>query len=242
MHLPKAMLSVSGIEIELIKKAIKNLHLAVYPPDGRVRVSAPKQMSDDNIRLAVISKLGWIKKQQQDFAAQSRQSERQYISGECHYFFGKRCRLMLIERDAKPEVRLLKSGRLQLFVRPGATLAKKEALINDWYRQALKQRIPELLTKWQAVVGKEAKCWGVKKMKTKWGSCNIGQRRIWLNLELAKKPPECLEYVLVHELVHLHERYHNQRFKQLMEQFYPAWQQAKKRLDSAPLAYEDWAF
>ncbi|WXG58369.1 MAG: SprT family zinc-dependent metalloprotease [Candidatus Sedimenticola sp. (ex Thyasira tokunagai)] len=198
--------------------------------------------TDDNIRLAVVSKLSWIKKQQQVFKDQVRQSERRYVSGECHYFFGRRCRLELIELGAKPEIKLLRSGKLKMCVRPGAALETKEKLLNAWYREELKKIIPELLEKWQPVVGRQIKDWGIKKMKTKWGSCNVEQRRIWLNLELAKKPPECLEYILVHELVHLIERNHNQRFIEWMDQFLPNWRISKKILNTSPLANEDWIY
>lgn len=236
------ILTVNGIEVQIVRKDIKNLHLAVYPPDGRVRVAVPKHVTDDNVRLAVISKLRWIKKQQQDFKEQPRQSERQYLSGECHYVFGKRYRLELIERDGKPEVKPLRSGKLQLFVRPGSSVEVKEKALNAWYREELKKAIPELLEKWQPIVGKEARDWGIKKMKTKWGSCNIEQRRIWLNLELAKKPTECLEYILVHELVHLYERNHNQRFMKLLDQFLPNWRTNKKTLNTSPLSKENWDY
>lgn len=236
------ILTVNGIEVQIVRKDIKNLHLAVYPPDGRVRVAVPKHVTDDNVRLAVISKLRWIKKQQQDFKEQPRQSERQYLSGECHYVFGKRYRLELIERDGKPEVKPLRSGKLQLFVRPGSSVEVKEKALNAWYREELKRAIPELLEKWQPIVGKEASDWGIRKMKTKWGSCNIEQRRIWLNLELAKKPTECLEYILVHELVHLYERNHNQRFMKLLDQFLPNWRTNKKTLNTSPLSKENWDY
>jgi predicted metal-dependent hydrolase len=236
------ILTVNGIEVQIVRKDIKNLHLAVYPPDGRVRVAVPKHVTDDNVRLAVISKLRWIKKQQQDFKEQPRQSERQYLSGECHYVFGKRYRLELIERDGKPEVKPLRSGKLQLFVRPESSVEVKEKALNAWYREELKKVIPVLLEKWQPIVGKEASDWGIRKMKTKWGSCNIEQRRIWLNLELAKKPTECLEYILVHELVHLYERNHNQRFMKLLDQFLPNWRTNKKTLNTSPLSKENWGY
>ncbi|MFT6914780.1 MAG: putative metal-dependent hydrolase [Motiliproteus sp.] len=242
MEASKTLITVSGIDVQIVRKGIKNLHLGVYPPHGHVRVAVPEHITDDNIRLAVVSKLSWIKKQQQAFEDQPRQSERRYLSGECHYFFGKKCRLELIERDAKPEIKLLKSGRLKLFVRPGTSVESKDKLLSAWYREQLKRAIPELLDKWQPVVGKEANVWGIKQMKTKWGSCNIEQGRIWLNLELAKKPPECLEYILVHELVHLHERNHNQRFKELLDQFLPNWRTSQKTLNTSPLAHEDWVY
>ncbi|BBB26814.1 M48 family metallopeptidase [Amphritea japonica] len=235
-------LTVSGIEVEIVRKGIKNLHLAVYPPDGRVRVAVPNHVNNDNVRLAVISRLSWIRKQQQDFQDQPRQSARQYISGECHFMFGKRCRFELIERQGKHEVRLLKSGRLKMYVKSGTSIEAKERLLNNWYRAEMKQMIPQLLDKWHPVVGKEAAEWGVKKMRTKWGSCNIQQSRIWLNLDLAKKPIQCLEYILVHELVHLHERNHNERFRTLMDKFLPDWRTRKQLLNKSPLAHEDWQY
>jgi predicted metal-dependent hydrolase len=242
MGLPKTYIKVSGIEVQVVRKGIKNLHLGVYPPDGRVRVAVPEHVTDDNIRLAVVSKLGWIKRQQKDFKNQSRQSERQYISGESHFVFGKSYRLQLLEREGKPEVSRLNSGKLKLYVRPGATIEIKEKVMNAWYREELKKVIPELLKKWEPIVGKRVKDWGVRKMKTKWGSCNTEAHRIWLNLELAKKPPECLEYILVHELTHLHERNHNQRFKELLDQYLPNWRISKKALNSSPLAHEEWEY
>lgn len=237
-----AMITVSGIPVQVVRKDIKNLHLAVYPPDGHVRVAVPENVTDDNVRLAVVSKLSWIKKQQQDFKDQPRQTEREYVSGECHYFLGKRFRLELIKCDGKADVKPLKSGKLKMLVKEGASVEFKEKLLNSWYRTELKKIIPELLAKWQPIVGKHAEDWGVKKMKTKWGSCNIERRRIWLNLELAKKPPECLEYILVHELIHLHERNHNERFKALMDKLLPNWRARRKLLNTAPLAHEHWEY
>ncbi len=238
----KDMLSVNGIAVQVVRKDIKNLHLAVYPPDGHVRVAVPNHITDDNVRLAVVSKLSWIKKQQRDFIDQPRQSERQFISGECHYHFGKRCRLELIERVGRHEVVLKQSGKLKMFVAPGTTIDNKLKLLNEWRRSELKVRILELLEKWQPIVGESVAHWGIKKMKTKWGSCNIDARRIWLNLELAKKPAECLEYILVHELVHLLERHHNDRFKELLDKFLPSWRASRQILNKAPLAHEEWKY
>ncbi len=207
-----------------------------------MRVAAPENITDDNVRLAVVSKLSWIKNQQQDFKNQPRQTERKYISGECHYYLGKRYRLEVIEREGKPEVEHLKAGKLKLFVKSGASVTTKEKQITEWYRGQLKATIPSLLEKWQPKVGKIAADWGIRKMRTKWGSCNIKKRRIWLNLELAKKPLECVEYIVVHELIHLHERNHNERFKSLMEKNLPNWRSLQKLLNTAPLAHEDWEY
>lgn len=232
---------VLDIPVLVVRKPIKNMHLAVYPPEGRVRVSAPLRITDENIRLAIISRLKWIRKKQAIFAAQPRQSARKMITGESHYIFGRRYRLEVIERHGRHEIVVKNNTTLQLFVRPRASVESRKKVLNEWYRQQLKIRIPGLLSQWQPIIGKQVDDWGVKKMKTRWGSCNISKRRIWLNLELAKKPVECLEYVLVHELVHLHERYHNDRFKGFMDQFLPQWRSCRDTLHHAPLGHEHWA-
>lgn len=242
MGATKEMLSVSGIAVEVVRKNIKNLHLAVYPPDGRVRVAVPEHVTDDNVRLAVISKLSWIKKQQTIFSGQSRQSARLFVSGERHYFLGKPYRLELVERRGKHEIEILRSGKLKMFARPGTTIENKEKLMYKWYRDELRKVIPALLEKWQPIVGKEVSALGIKKMKTKWGSCNIEKQSVWLNLELAKKPIRCLEFVLVHELVHLLERNHNEHFATLMSEFLPTWRADRKLLHAAPLAHEEWVY
>ncbi|MFC1750127.1 M48 family metallopeptidase [Pseudomonadota bacterium] len=236
------MLSVSGIDVEIVRKDIKNLHLAVYPPNGHVRVAVPKHVTDDNVRLAIISRLSWIKKQQKAFAVQPRQSERLYVSGECHYYFGKRYRLELIERMGKHEIVLLKSGKLKMFVRPNTSVVNKEKLLDEWYRAALKKRVPELIEKWQPIIGEELADWGIRKMKTKWGSCNTACSRIWLNLELAKKPTECIEYILVHEMVHLLERGHNDTFRVYMDRFLPQWQSLREVLNRGSLGHQNWEY
>jgi len=235
-------LTIRGIPVQVIRKDIKNLHLSVYPPEGHVRVAVPLHMTDDNIRLAVISRLSWIKKQQANFQAQPRQSEREMVTGESHYFFGKRYRLEVIERRGRHEVIVKNNSTLQLFVNPGTSTKNRAFVLNEWYRHQLKNRISTLLEHWQAVIGQQVTDWGVKRMKTKWGSCNIKQRRIWLNLELAKKPIECLEYVLVHELVHLLERHHSDRFQAYMDQYLPHWRRHRDTLKHEPLTNENWAY
>jgi len=234
------VIRVQNIDVQIVRKDIKNLHLGVYPPDGYVRVAVPEHLNDENVRLAIVSKLAWIKKQQQAFQAQARQSKRSYISGECHYIFGQRYRLELIERYGKHEIKRLKSGKLNMFVRPMTSIEAKEKLLHAWYREELKTMIPELLEKWQPIVGKYVDDWGIKKMKTKWGSCNAESARIWLNLELAKKPFECLEYILVHELIHLHERHHNEHFYTLLEKLLPHWRLSQNILSKYPLVHDEW--
>jgi predicted metal-dependent hydrolase len=233
---------VNGLLVEVVRKPIKNLHLGVYPPQGRVRVAAPLAVSEDAVRLAVIGKLGWIKRQQAKFAAQTRQSQREMVNGESHYFEGQRYRLRIIEHYGAARVALRHKTIMELYVRPDAAREQREQALYRWYRAQLKATIPPLLSKWQPVLGVQAADWGVKKMKTRWGSCNVEARRIWLNLELVKKPVECLEYVIVHELTHLLERHHNQRFTMLMDASLPHWRLLRDELKRAPLANETWAW
>ncbi|MEW6296020.1 MAG: SprT family zinc-dependent metalloprotease [Candidatus Diapherotrites archaeon] len=242
MNIEKRQITVNDITIEVVRKAIKNLHLGVYPPHGRVRVAAPLAVSDDAVRLAVIGKLAWIKRQQAKFEAQRRQSKREMVNGESHYFLGRRYRLRIIENRTAGKVVLRKKSFLDLYVRPEINAEQREQILLKWYRQQLKGMIPSLLGKWQSELGVQVSDWGIKKMKTKWGACNIDARRIWLNLELAKKPVQCLEYILVHELVHLLERHHNDRFQKLMDQFMPQWRLHREELNRAPLAHENWDY
>lgn len=197
-------------------------------------------MNDEAVRLAVVGKLGWIKRQRAKFQAQSRQSDRQMISGESHYLLGRRYRLRVHQTSTGLRIALRGKATMDMFVRPETTIERRKQLLNDFYRAELKLLIPELLEKWQPRLGVEAQSWGIKRMKTKWGTCNIDARRIWLNLELAKKPVQCLEYILVHELAHLHERHHNDRFISLLNKHLPNWQLLKDQLNSSHLADESW--
>lgn len=242
MDIEHNFIEISGIRVEVVRKAIKNLHLGVYPPAGRVRVAAPLRIDDEAVRLAVISKLGWIRRQQKAFAEQPRQSKRELVDGESHYFQGRRYRLRVFEEETLRGVRIKGRSALELYVKPGTDAAKREVILDEWYRSQLKDVIPDLIAKWEPVIGVQVEAWGVKKMKTKWGSCNIAARRVWLNLELAKKPPLCLEYILVHEMVHLLERHHNDRFKALMDRFLPQWRLYRDQLNQAPLAHEEWGY
>ncbi len=233
---------VAGIKVEVVRKDIKNLHLGVYPPNGRVRVAAPLVVSDEAVRLAVIDKLGWIKRQRSKFAEQPRQSQREMVNGESHYFLERRYRLRVHEHNASARVALRGIASLDLFVRPGSSAEQREAVLLRWHREQLKALIPPLLEKWQPTLGVQVAAWGIKKMKTKWGSCNIAARRIWLNLELAKTPIQCLEYIVVHELAHLLERHHNERFMALLDIHLPQWRQHREKLSQAPLGHEDWRY
>lgn len=228
--------------MEVVRKDIKNLHMGVYPPHGRVRVAAPERIDDEAIRLAVISRLGWIRRQQRGFEGQDRQSLREMVTGESHYFRGRRYRLDVEEADAPAKVRITNRSRIALRVRPGADRVQRERVLERWYRECVREDVSRLLEKWEPVVGVEVADWGIRKMKTRWGTCMVEARRIWVNLELAKKPTRCLEYILVHEMVHLIERHHNDRFKALMDKFMPDWRTRRDELNRAPLAHEDWEY
>jgi len=233
---------VHGMTVEVVRKAIKNLHLAVYPPHGRVRVAVPLAIDDEAVRLAVVTRLGWIKRQQAKFREQARQSEREAVSGETHYFLGQRYRLHLHEGPGPSRVALRGKTILDLHARPGATAEERELIIHRWYRAQLKLMLPPLIEKWEKKLGVQVTAWGIKKMKTKWGTCNPEARRVWFNLELAKKPERCLEYLVVHELLHLLERKHNDFFKALLDRHYPHWRSIRDELNQTPLGHEKWNY
>jgi predicted metal-dependent hydrolase len=234
--------TIGGIDVEINRRDIKNIHLSVLPPNGRVRLSVPNKTSEQAIRLAIVNKLAWIKKQQADFAGQERQSLREMVNGECHYLWGRKYRLAMKSPKGKFAVTAKGNGQLELNVSEATTTENRLKLLNRFYRDEMQRSLAKLAPIWQKKLGVEADSLNIKKMKTKWGSCNIKAKRIWLNLELAKKPPECLEYILVHELVHLIERHHNERFKQLMDKHLPQWREHRNLLNSLPLAYEDWQY
>ena len=235
-------IDISGISVEVVRKDIKHFYIGVHPPNGRVRVSAPLHFDEDAVRMALITRLAWIRQKQAEFAKQERQSEREFVTGESHYFAGRRYRLDVIEQDCPPKVWLPNNTKIALSVRPGSDRAKRGAVMQRWYRQHLRAEVPPLLEKWEPKLGVSVNEVRIKRMKTLWGSCNIGAKRIWLNLELAKKPKSCLAYVLVHEMVHLLERDHNDRFRALMDKFLPQWRTYRDTLNRAPLAHEDWRY
>lgn len=242
MNIERSRITVSGLPVEIVRKAIKNLHLGVYPPNGRVRVAAPVRVHDAAVRLAVISRLAWIRRQRRRFHSQERQSAREYVSRESHYFLGRRYLLNVIEDDGPSQVSRRGNKILEVRVPKGASRHRREQILLACYRKNLKALILPLIEKWEAKIGVKVESWGVRRMKTKWGSCNSAARRIWLNLELAKKPIHCLEYILLHEMVHLTERHHNDRFTMLMDQFLPSWRQRRDELNHSPLAHETWSY
>jgi len=234
-------ITVANIKIDVVKKDIKNLHLAVYPPTGRVRIAAPVQTNDEAIRLFAVSKLGWIKRHQRTFVSQDRETAREFVSGESHYFNGKRYLLKVIEHDAAPRVEV-QHKKIELYAKVNSTTRQRATVLNEWFREQLKNQIPELIEKWEKIMQVKLNDWGVKQMKTKWGTCNIESKRIWLNLELAKKPNRCLEYIIVHEMAHLLERNHNDNFVSHMDKFLPQWRNQKKELNSLPVSHSDWNY
>lgn len=242
MSIEQHHIVVGGIRVDVVRKDIKNLHLGVYPPNGRVRVAAPLRVSDDAVRLAVIGKLAWVKRQRAHFEGQPRQSAREMVSGESHYFLGRRYRLRVIAHKGLTAVTVRGKSVIEMRVQPAMTATERERVLHRWYRRHLREIIRPLLEKWQAVLGVQVAECRIKKMKTKWGSCNADARRIWLNLELAKKPVQCTEYVLVHELVHLLERYHTDRFLAVMDRNLPQWRGLRDELNATPLAHETWTY
>ena len=235
-------IDVRGLAVEVVRKEIKNLHVGVYPPYGRVRVAAPRCLDDAAVRLAIISRLAWIRRKQTEFEQQDRQSQREFVSGESHYFAGRRYRLDVVEHSGRPAVRLPNNTTMRLFVHPGADRDDRATVLQRWYRARLRDQLPALCAKWEQQVGVTVAEVRIKKMKTLWGSCNADAGRIWLNLELAKKPATCLIYVLVHEMIHLLERDHGDRFRTLMDRHLPQWPFYRDQLNALPLAHEGWRY
>lgn len=234
-------LDIGGISVEVIFKDIKNVHLSVHPPTGRVRLAAPAWMKIETLRLYAISKLDWIKKQQTKLQAQARETPREYLDRESHYVWGRRYLLQIHEADRPPTVEL-HPQHLHLTVRPNTPPDKREAILAAWYRTQIRDALPPLLAQWEPALGVHANRLLLRHMKTKWGSCNPTTGNILLNTELAKKPPLCLEYVLVHELTHLLERHHNARFYALMDQYLPHWKLSREELNRFPLSFEAWDY
>ena len=232
-------LDLGEIAVDVTFKNIKNVHLSVYPPAGHVRISAPIRMSLNTVRVFAISKLGWIKQQQRKIVAQDRETPREYLDLESHYLWGKRYLLRVIEGNPSSTIEVQHS-KLLLRVPPKTTEEKKQDIVARWYRGQLKAAVPSVIARWSLVLGVTVEEFYVQQMKTKWGSCNHRAGTIRLNTELAKKPNECLEYVVVHEMVHLLEPTHNARFIALMERFMPNWRLRRDRLNQLPVRHEDW--
>lgn len=233
---------VGDYTIDVVRKDIKNLHLAVYPPHGRIRIAVPKQLDDETIRLHLVTKLAWIKKHIARFEQVERLSQREYITGESHYLEGRRYLLNVIPDSNINMIKIRGNTHIDLYEKPGTPIVHRPLMMQEWYRARLKARIEPLIRKWQEIIGVQIKEWSVKKMKTRWGTCNIKAKRIWINLELAKKPEDCLEYIIVHELLHLIEKHHNDNFKALMDKYLPDWRVRKDLLNRLPLSHEEWVY
>ncbi|OUJ75006.1 M48 family metallopeptidase [Hymenobacter crusticola] len=230
------ILQVEDLTIEVVRKNIRSLRLTVYAPDGRIRVAAPTRLSTASITQFVLDRQAWIRRHQAKFAARPQPAALRYESGEKHLYQGRSYELQVHSTAGRPRVELCEAEqRLGLYVPAESTAGQRQQVLATWYRAQLKDQLPALVAKWEPIVGAQAKTWAIKQMKTRWGTCNIQAKRIWLNLELIKQPLPCLEYVVVHELVHLHERLHNARFWGFMDQFMPDWRQHKAALNQVML-------
>lgn len=236
-----SQIKLGDITVDVVRKDIKNIHLSVNPPAGKVRISAPSRMGLDTIRVFAVSKLGWIKQQQRKLQEQERETLRDYVDRESHFIWGKRYLLKIVEVEEPPTVEI-KHSQLLVQVRPGSDRLKKQAVLEEWFRQLLKQAIQPLVEKWEPILGVKVERFFVRRMKTKWGSCNHVAGTIRLNTELAKKPKKCLEYIVVHEMVHLLEPTHNPRFVDLMDQFLPQWRSYREELNRLPVRHEEWEY
>ena len=235
------IINLGNISINVIHKDIKNVHLSVHPPQGRVTISAPLQMKLETIRLFSISKLGWIRKQQEKLKKQKREAPREYITRESHYYLGHRYLLKVIEQKAKPKI-VLKHNVIELYIREGTSKEKKERILQGCYREHLKKIALQYVGKLEKKVNVKVSEICIRKMKTKWGTCNPKAKRIWLNTELAKKPIESIEYILVHEMVHFIERNHGEKFTTYMNKFLPKWKHLREELNRAPLGHVEWKY
>lgn len=234
-------ISLGDISVDVTYKDIKNVYLSVYPPSGQVRISAPLRMDLDTIRIFAITRQGWIRKQQTKLREQDRESSREYINRESHYYLGKRYLLKVSEIDLPPKI-ILNHSTIEMQLRPATNMEKRQKILDEWYRERVKEIIPPIVQRWEKNLNVSVNVFGIKKMKTKWGSCNQKAGRIWLNLELGKKPLQCIEYVVIHEMVHLLESKHGERFTSYMDKFLPMWRSYKEELNKRPLSHQDWSY
>ncbi len=232
-------IQLGEVSIAVTRKAVKNVHLSVHPPMGHVTLVTPTSTRLEVARAYAISKLAWIRNQQAKLMAQSRETPRQYVERETHMLWGRRYLLSVVEVDARPAV-TWDHRRITLSVRPGSTVEKREAVMDEWHRALLHQAVPSLVKKWEPVLGVKVSGYFLQRMKTKWGGCNHRAGNIRLNTELAKKPKDLLEYVVVHEMAHLIEPRHSERFVTLLDQHYPTWREARAELNELPLAPQAW--
>ncbi|MBK8670117.1 MAG: M48 family metallopeptidase [Saprospiraceae bacterium] len=233
--------TLGDIDIELTQKEIKNIHLSVMPPDGHVRIAAPLNLSAETIRLYAISKLSWIKKQQKKIRSQQRESNRLFINKETHYYQGRKYMLKIVPTTGVPKI-ILNKSTIVMHISENSTPEKRQEVMNEWYRAQLKNIVEKMISVWESKIGVTAIAWRIRSMKTKWGSCNTDHKSILLNLELAKKPLHCIEYIIVHELIHLIERRHNDRFISLLDHYLPNWRHYKEELNKLPVSHPGWEY
>ena len=234
-------IDLGNITVDVELKDIKNIHLSVYPPAGKIRIAAPLRFDLETIRMYAISKLSWIRKQQEKILSQQREAQREYTSRESHYYLGKRYLLKVVKTETRRQVEI-KHNNIVLHIHTDTTAEQKQTILQEWYREQLKEIVPKYIAKWEEAMQVKVSEFGIKKMKTKWGTCNREARRIWINLELAKKPLECLEYIVVHEMVHLLERNHNNNFVAYMDKYLPQWRHLKEELNHLPVSHVDWKY
>jgi predicted metal-dependent hydrolase len=232
---------LGDVAVDVVLKDIKNVHLSVHPPTGRVRIAAPQRMDMDAIRLFAISKLGWIRKQQKKLLEQERETPREYLERESHYVWGKRYLLSVVAAEEPPSVDL-EHNRMVLKTRPGADEVKRRQIVEDWYRGQVKAATADLVAKWEPRIGVQVAGIYVRRMRTRWGSCNSLARTIRLNTDLAKKPIECLEYIVVHEMIHILEPTHSEKFQVFMNQLMPDWKQRRQLLNRLPVRHDHWQY
>lgn len=241
MSIKKERLVIGDLSIDVFFKDIKNVHLSVHPPTGKIRMSSPLRYDLDTLRVYAISKLGWINKQRTKIQSQEREAPREFSERESHYYLGKRYLLKIIEHSSAPRVEV-KHDKIELYIKKNLPASKRQSVLNEWYRERLKELVPKFIRKWEKILKVQVNEFGIKKMKTRWGTCNQKEQRIWINLELAKKPVQCLEYIIVHEMVHLLERTHNEIFITYMNKFMPQWSNYKEELNKFPVRHENWVY
>lgn len=240
MSTNQSLLQVGGVEALVLYKSVKNLHLNVLPPAGRVRVTAPHNMNDEAIRAFLATRIVWIKKMQAKFKGQERQTAREYVSGETHYYFGKKYRLEVSGSVTSPNIVLKGKTKMILNVKPKSNTIRREEIMQEWYRQELRMYLENAIDKWSKIVGVNVSAWGIRRMKTCWGTCNHKKKSIWFNLELVKKPGTCIEYVVLHEVLHLIEEKHSEKFTALLNKYMPKWKSEKEELNRLILSHEEW--
>lgn len=239
MNPQESTMMINDLPVKVIRKKIKNLHLSVRPPDGWVRITVPQIIDDEAVRLAIVSKFDWIKQKIELFEKQARQQPREFVTGERHDYLGDQYLLNIVHTEKRPFVEIKNDKILVLHIDQDSRQEQRQKLLMDWYRKEMKRILPKMIQKWEHKTALQVDFYGIKRMKTRWGSCNPTRKRIWLNLELIQKPIHCLEYVILHEIVHLLERTHNHRFVSHMDRMMPQWRTFRNELNRSHFAHEN---